>query len=290
MLMRRCAIAILLALGLCGVGASQDKAGPVTVEYNGQSFFIVTTSKGKRIAFDPHFIEAYLLGKPLFKPADIICISHNHNDHVQVGVFARAEDKKPKVLRGLKGTSLKADWNPIDETIDKDIKFKSVNVYHDDQEGFQRGKNAVFIVEVDGWRICHLGDLGHILTPAQLKRIGQVDVLMVPCGGIYTLNGTEANRVVEQLKPKEYIFPMHYGTSIFEDILTAEEFLDIRERQDKNKVVRLSESEKDPTKRANVISLNRDATRPRPLVVQLHYWPKEDAPKKKEKGKDKEKK
>src|ERR1017187_4344392 len=124
---------------------------------------------------------------------------------------------KPKVLRGLKGTDLKATWALIDETIDKDIKIKSVGVYHDDQEGIIRGKNTIFIVEVDGWRIAHLGDLGHILTPPQLKRIGQVDVVMVPVGGIYTLNGSEANKVVEQLKPKEYIFPMHYGTSIFED-------------------------------------------------------------------------
>ena len=192
---------------------------------------------------------------------------------------------KPKVLRGLKGTDLKATWALIDETIDKDIKIKSVGVYHDDQEGIIRGKNTIFIVEVDGWRIAHLGDLGHILTPPQLKRIGQVDVVMVPVGGIYTLNGSEANKVVEQLKPKEYIFPMHYGTSIFEDILTADEFIDIRERQDKNKVVRLSESEKDPAKRENIIALNRDGSRPRPLVVQLHYWEKTEKEEKKEKKK-----
>jgi L-ascorbate metabolism protein UlaG (beta-lactamase superfamily) len=198
------------------------------------------------------------------------------------------EDIKPKVLRGLKGASLKADWATVDETFEKDgIKIKSVGVYHDDQEGFLRGKNSVFIVEVDGWRICHLGDLGHILTPAQLKRIGQVDVVMVPCGGIYTLNGSEANKVVDQLKPKEYIFPMHYGTSIFDDILTAEEFLDIRERADKNKVIRLSENEKDPTKRENVISLNRDSSRPRPLTVQLHYWPKAEKEEKKKEDKKK---
>jgi L-ascorbate metabolism protein UlaG (beta-lactamase superfamily) len=287
--MRRSAIAVFLILCLCGVGATQDKdkAGPVTIEYNGQSFFIVTTSKQKRIAFDPHFIEAYYpFQRQKFK-ADYVTISHNHNDHVQVGVF-NMEDIKPKVLRGLKGASLKADWATVDETFEKDgIKIKSVGVYHDDQEGFLRGKNSVFIVEVDGWRICHLGDLGHILTPAQLKRIGQVDVVMVPCGGIYTLNGSEANKVVDQLKPKEYIFPMHYGTSIFDDILTAEEFLDIRERADKNKVIRLSENEKDPTKRENVISLNRDSSRPRPLTVQLHYWPKAEKEEKKKEDKKK---
>jgi L-ascorbate metabolism protein UlaG (beta-lactamase superfamily) len=191
-------------------------------------------------------------------------------------------------LRGLKTQSLKADWAVISETLDGgDVKIRTVGAYHDAKEGADRGKIAVFIVEVDGWRICHLGDLGHILTPAQLKRIGQVDVVMVPCGGIYTLNGSEANKVVDQLKPKEYIFPMHYGTSIFDDILTAEEFLDIRERADKNKVIRLSENEKDPTKRENVISLNRDSSRPRPLTVQLHYWPKAEKEEKKKEDKKK---
>jgi L-ascorbate metabolism protein UlaG (beta-lactamase superfamily) len=68
--------------------------------------------------------------------------------------------------------------------------------YHDAAEGLTRGKNTIFIVEMDGWRFCHLGDLGHDLTPAQLKKIGEVDVLMVPVGGIYTLNGSEAKRVV----------------------------------------------------------------------------------------------
>ncbi len=94
-----------------------------------------------------------------------------------------------------------------------------------DNEGFMRGKNSVFVVEVDGWKIAHLGDLGHTLTPSQLKRIGQVDVVMIPVGGIYTLNGAEAKKVIGQLKPKEYIFPMHYGTKIFDDILPIDEFL-----------------------------------------------------------------
>ena len=267
--MRRWAIAILIVLGLCGLGVSTGSTGekpgaPITIEYHGQSFYIVTTSKGKRIAFDPHYIEVYQRREEAPK-ADIICISHNHNDHTRIEVIENY--KKAKVLRGLKTPSLKSDWSVIDETID-DIKFKTVGVYHDDQEGFQRGKNAVFVVEVDGWRIAHLGDLGHLLTPSQLKRIGPVDVVMIPVGGIYTLNGSDAKKVVEQLKPKEYIFPMHYGTKIFDDILPVDEFLD---GQPKDKVA-ISDD--------NVIKLNREGSRPRPLIVQLHYWPKEEKKKK----------
>src|SRR5207253_3218783 len=105
-------------------------------------------------------------------------------------------------------------------------KIRTVGVYHDEVEGMRYGKNTIFILEVDGWRIVHLGDLGHLLTPAQLKQIGPVDVLMIPVGGVYTLNGSEARKVVEQIKPKEYILPMHYGTAIFDDLLSPAEFLE----------------------------------------------------------------
>src|SRR5262249_3987502 len=149
----------------------------------------------------------------------------------------------------------------IDEKIG-DVHIWSVPAYHDDKEGLIRGKNTIFCVEMDGWRICHLGDLGHEPTPTQLKKIGPVDVLMVPCGGIYTLNGAEAKKAVELIQPKEYVFPMHYGTRAFNDILPIDEFLD---DQDKSKVA-VSDD--------NKVVLNRDKERPRPLIVQLNYEPK----------------
>lgn len=259
--------AVMVVLGFAVVGIGPGTTGdkdwkPITITYHGQSFFVVTTSKGKRIAFDPHTIPDY--GRLDTGKADIILISHNHNDHTRVQALEDFE--KAKVIRGLKSASLKADWATIDETID-DISIKSVGVYHDDNEGIMRGKNTVFIVEVDGWRIVHLGDLGHLLTPAQVKRIGKADVLMVPVGGIYTLNGAEAKKVVDQLNPKntiEYIFPMHYGTKVFDAELTADEFLESFEKRN----VAVSDN--------NVLKLNRDPNRPRPLVVQLHYYPKEE--------------
>jgi L-ascorbate metabolism protein UlaG (beta-lactamase superfamily) len=292
--MRRLAIAFLFlaTLGWLGAstGAGGDKPKPLTIEYHGQSFYIITTSKGKRIAFDPHTIPAYyptgiIPVRKGDKNADIICITHNHSDHIRTEVFEKT--KTQKILRGLKTASLKADWSIFEESFfDGDVKIRTVGTYHDDMEGFQRGKNAAFVVEVDGWRIVHLGDLGHLLNPKQLKQIGQPDVIIIPVGGIYTLNGAEAQKVVGQLKPKEYIFPAHYGTKIFEDILPIDEFLD---GQDPRKVVRLSESEPDPAKRENIVTLNRDPQRPRPLIVQLHYWEK-DAPVEKKKDDKKKKK
>jgi L-ascorbate metabolism protein UlaG (beta-lactamase superfamily) len=73
---------------------------------------------------------------------------------------------------------------------------------------------------------CHLGDLGHELSEEQVKAIGPVDVLMVPVGGIYTLNGDGAKKVVGQLKPRLYVLPMHYGTKVYMDLPGPDEFLD----------------------------------------------------------------
>ncbi|MBI1831963.1 MAG: MBL fold metallo-hydrolase [Planctomycetes bacterium] len=277
--MRFSALALLVVLGLSTAASQsvgQDK--PVKIEYWGQSFYILTTSKGVRVAFDPHAIPAYfrrpdVIEEDELKTADIVTISHNHNDHIRTQIFKKNQNGI-EVIRGLKGQNIKADWNIFEKTVG-DIKFRTVPTYHDGMEGLERGKNAVFVLEVDGWRIVHLGDLGHLLTPKQLKMIGPVDVLMIPVGGIYTLNGSEAAKVVEQLRPKEYIFPMHYGTKIFEDILSAEEFLDIFERKDKSKVVRLSESVKE-SEREQHVQLNRDPLRPRPFIVQLHYAPKQE--------------
>lgn len=268
--MRRWFIAFAILLGAAYFGAStgitQDTPGaPISIEYHGQSFYILTSSKGTRIAFDPHTIPDYYPDRVVYpKKVDAVCISHNHNDHTRVEALeAREKGTKLKVLRGLKTPGLKSDWAILDETV-ADVKIRTVGVYHDDKEGFERGKVAVFIVEVDGWKVAHLGDLGHLLTASQLKKIGPVDVVMIPVGGIYTLNGAEAKKVVEQLKPKEYVFPMHFGTKVFTDILPPDEFY---EDVEKRRIAILDE---------NTIKLNRDTQRPRPLIVQLHYWAKEE--------------
>ena len=254
-----CAIVLVLLSFASAAIAGGQQSGQVEISWHGQSFFTITTSKGTRIAIDPHAIPEY--GRLQGIKADIILISHNHNDHTQVGVIENAKDKDVRIITGLKGSNLKADWNNVDETV-KDVHIRSLGVYHDNMEGLKFGKNTVFILEFDGWRIVHLGDLGHLLSPAQLKKIGPVDVLMIPVGGIYTLNGSEAKEVVAQIKPKEYIFPMHCGTKIYDALLPPDEFL---EDQDRAKVT---------SSRDNRIVLNRDPQRPRPLIVQLNYWPK----------------
>lgn len=210
-------VAVVLFAG--GVLAA-DEPAKVTIKWHGQSFFEVESSKGTRVVIDPHAIEEY--GR-ISVNADLVLISHLHNDHTQIGVVENRA--RAKVLQGVKVVGRKMEWNPIDEKF-ADVRVQTVGTYHDDVQGMERGKNAVFIVEMDGLRIVHLGDLGHVLTEAQVKAIGPVDVLMIPVGGVYTLNGTEAKKVVAQLKPRRYVIPMHCGTKVYDDLLPPDEFLE----------------------------------------------------------------
>jgi len=190
----------------------------------GQSFFVLESTKGTRVAFDPHAIEAF--GRHEVS-ADLILMSHLHDDHTQIGVITNGA--KAKAVQGLRPKGKTTEWVPADFTF-KDVHVRSVGTYHDSVEGMERGKNTVFIVEVDGLRIVHLGDLGHVLSPKDVQKIGPVDVLLIPVGGVYTVNGSEAKRVVEQLKPKRFIVPMHYGVKGFDDLLPADEFLEDQTR------------------------------------------------------------
>ncbi len=258
---------LLSFIALMGpIGTAQEKAkdkvkpaGPIQITWHGQSFFDIKTGNGTVIVTDPHQIPEF--GRVTGLRADIALISHLHNDHTQVGVIENIHDKDIKVFWGLKGKGKNTDWNTFDETV-KGVHIRSLPVYHDDVEGLKFGKNTVFMIEVDGWRIVHLGDLGHKLSREQLKTIGPVDVLMVPVGGIYTLNGSEAKEVIAQLKPRYYVFPMHYGTIVYKELLPADEFIEGVERR---RVLSLDD---------NKIELNRDPQIARPLIVLMNPEPK----------------
>jgi L-ascorbate metabolism protein UlaG (beta-lactamase superfamily) len=221
---------LLVALAVVVPAAAQDKK-PTELRWYGHSMFQLTTAAGTKIVFDPHAITEY--GLPPLSP-DLLLISHPHDDHNRREVLANADSKDLKVLQGVspKGKGTATDWTKYDEKV-KDVRARSVNTYHDQEEGAKRGKNAVAIVEADGLVFCHLGDLGHELTPEQVKEIGPVDVLMIPVGGIYTINGEMAKTVVEQLKPKLFIVPMHYGTKVYQDLPPPDEFLDGQKKIDR---------------------------------------------------------
>jgi L-ascorbate metabolism protein UlaG (beta-lactamase superfamily) len=173
---------------------------PIEIEWFGHSTFQITSSKGTRVLTDPH--GAFDLPHPTL-PQHIVTTSHQHGPHSAVGMALG----NPVVLEGL--TAGGEDWNKISTTI-RDVSVYTVPAFHDKSRGMQRGKNAIFVFRVDDICIAHLGDLGHLLTPDQLKMMGKIDILLVPvAGGFYTVTPSEATEVMKRVNPRIAI-PMHY--------------------------------------------------------------------------------
>jgi L-ascorbate metabolism protein UlaG (beta-lactamase superfamily) len=227
--MRRSPRAILLAaltavLGVAGGPPSPARAAAAPVvgrlTWFGQSCFLLETAAGTRVLIDP---IPKNIGYPLPAGlrADLVTISHEHADHDNLAMVTN----KPHVIHGL--TADKKGWAHIDERF-RDVSVRSVGVYHDDRRGAQRGLDTVFIFEVGGLRIAHLGDLGHTLDDDQLEAIGSVDVLLVPVGGGTTLDAYQATRVIDQLHPRLMVVPMHYQTdaNTSKDLAPLDPFLE----------------------------------------------------------------
>ena len=90
------------------------------------------------------------------------------------------------------------------------VSIIGLSSFHDDAQGADRGKNTIYVFEIDEMRICHLGDLGHTLNEKLVEEIGDIDILMIPTGGEYTINSETAVAVVQGIEPR-IIIPMHYG-------------------------------------------------------------------------------
>ena|SRR5687767_3184796 len=135
--MHRAFLLLPLLILPCTIAAQDKPAPPVQVTWHGQSFFTVKSGQGTVVAFDPHLIEQY--GRPEGIRADIILLSHNHNDHTQVSAIDNFRDKGVRIIPGLKGAGLKATWNDVNEKI-KDVAIRNVGVYHDTSEGMERGR------------------------------------------------------------------------------------------------------------------------------------------------------
>ncbi|GAG69891.1 unnamed protein product, partial [marine sediment metagenome] len=93
----------------------------------------------------------------------------------------------------------------------KGVQFRGIATYHDTAQGKQRGTNTVFCFTLDDIKLCHLGDLGHLISQGQVNEIGAVDILFIPVGGFYTIAAANASRVCDQLKSR-VIIPMHFKT------------------------------------------------------------------------------
>src|SRR5438105_14404210 len=116
-------LAALLLLPIFVVPALSGETPAPQISWHGQSFFTIKTGKGNIVAIDPHALPEY--GKTIGLKADFCLVTHNHTDHTAVGVIENSKDKNFRVIPGLNGPSIKADWNPVDETV-KDVRIRSV--------------------------------------------------------------------------------------------------------------------------------------------------------------------
>ncbi len=147
------------------------------------------------MVFDPHDGGGIGLSAPRVK-ADIVLASHRHYDHAD-GIRLVAKEGAQTIV-----------GEPGEREVGG-VRIKGVLTFHDPEEGRLRGVNVVYVVETEGIRLCHLGDLGHIPSDGQLREIGDVDIAFVPVGGVYTIDAREADEVIKRMRPR-IVVPMHY--------------------------------------------------------------------------------
>ena len=165
------------------------------IKYLGHSSFLIKT-KTTKVVTDPFDPEMVGLKFPKTE-ADIITVSHQHSDHNQV-----------KNVSGVNGVS------PL--VVDMPGEFEKMGVrvfgfqsFHDKTKGTERGENILYKIEAEGISVLHCGDLGVIPEESFLETIGDVDILMIPVGGFYTIDSDEAVQLVKKIEP-DIVIPMHY--------------------------------------------------------------------------------
>lgn len=185
------------------------------IQYVGHSCFRLRGKEGLVIT-DP-FNSSVGFSMPTLR-ADVVTVSHDHPDHNNFSVIKdTASRKKPFI---------------IDKPGEYEVQGISVYGYpsfHDSQQGQERGKNVMYSIFVDDVHVLHLGDLGHTLDEKNIQEIPDIDVLLIPVGGVYTIDPQQAIEVINLLEPA-YVIPMHYRTNqhdkkTFGELATVEEFM-----------------------------------------------------------------
>ena len=181
------------------------------IRYQGHSQFLLEDKNGQRVVTDPYDAST---GYPMSEVrADVVTVSHAHGDHS----FTDKVTGSPVIIREA-GISM-----PL-----PDVKITAIPCFHDGEGGKKRGQNLMMLIEMDGLRLLHCGDLGHLLPEETIASLGRVDVLLIPVGGFFTMSPEDAARTVEAIRPRVTV-PMHYRTACNASwpIETAEPFLDL---------------------------------------------------------------
>jgi len=203
-------VTLTLVSGLSVSARTEKKASyiekkGITIEYFGQSTFGISDREGMKIVTDP---SDPMLGYTLPNiSTQILTVSHDHFDHNNVAALNGYD----QLINATTGSFTNGD-----------INVKGFASWHDTTQGSERGANTIYTYEINKIKVCHLGDLGHDLSQELINSIGEVDVLMIPVGGFFTINSAEAIKIINNINPK-VVIPMHYGTEasrpIFEDYL-----------------------------------------------------------------------
>lgn len=181
------------------------------ITYLGHSSFKIKTKTGS-VVTDP--FDAKTTGlKFSGAEGEIVTVSHAHSDH-------NASDKITGVKKIVDG--------PGEYEI-SGVTIMGFPTFHDNKKGEERGKNTIFVIEAEGLRLVHLGDIGHQLSDDLIEEIGDVDVLMIPVGGVFTIGPKEAIEIISKVEPY-FVIPMHYKVEglipeIGDKILPVEDFL-----------------------------------------------------------------
>lgn len=177
----------------------------------GHATFLLELANGLRLVTDPVDDGSGYVFPAI--PADILTISHSHHDH--------------NCIEKVSGDPIMVDTAGT-VTIDPDVRITAIPCYHDEAQGAKRGSNLMMLIETEGLRVAHLGDLGHVPTAEQLAVLGHIDVLMIPVGGFFTIDAAAARRTADLLNAR-VIVPMHYRTAVNAGwpISPAEDFLSL---------------------------------------------------------------
>jgi L-ascorbate metabolism protein UlaG (beta-lactamase superfamily) len=187
------------------------------ITYLGHSSFKLKSKSGLVVIIDPFSPE--FVGLPFIKDvADIVVMSHAHEDHNNRSLITGPVKRSETFVIDAEG-----------EYEIGGLEIGAIKTYHDKVEGTERGKNLVTVIRDETLTVCHLGDLGVKLTESQIEKLGDVDVLMIPVGGHFTLAMDDVMSLINDIQPS-LVIPMHFKAPgmkpEFDQLLPLQSFLD----------------------------------------------------------------
>jgi len=217
----------------------------VDIWWYGQACFRIK-GRNASVVVDPY--DADFTGLPKLKlEADIVCVTHSHQDHNNVSAVTAFQDsQQPFVITG-----------PGEYEI-SGVNIVGIASFHDDNNGQERGKNTIYLVTIDDVNIVHLGDLGQKkLSQEQVEQLSSCDVLLIPVGGVYTINSKDAPTIISQIEPK-IVVPMHFKIDGLKfNLDTVDKFLTSMGKEKQGTAGKLSVSAEKLPEEIDIVLLER---------------------------------